>query len=83
MGIIDINVKIEVLKEGGAAGADILLTHVLMKVEQNRLNTYIEIVQKAFKKQPLIPSWYHREDEKEECGWTNLMGLTLHMYEYV
>ena len=77
MGIIDINVKIEVLKEGGAAGADILLTQVLMKVEQNRLNTYIEIVQKAFEKKQnnsfMISS-------KRRMWMNKFNGLTLHMY---
>ena len=43
--IIDMKIKIDVLKEGGFAGADILLTHVQMKIEQSP--ELLDTVQKA------------------------------------
>ena len=44
-GIIDMKVQIDVLKKGGYVGADILLTHVQMKIEQSP--EHLNIVQKA------------------------------------
>ena len=46
--IIDKNTKIDLLKKGGTAGADILLTHVLTKAEQNP--EHLDIVQKTLEK---------------------------------
>ena len=50
--VIDMNVKIDVLKKGGTAGADLLLTHVQMKIEQSP--EHLVIVQKAFEKEQLL-----------------------------
>ena len=44
-GIIDLKIQIDVLKKGGFAGANILLTHVQMKIEQ--CPEHLDIVQKA------------------------------------
>ena len=50
--IIDLNVKIDVLKNGGFAGADILLTHVQMKIEQKP--EQLDIVQKAMEREHFL-----------------------------
>ena len=44
-GIIDLKMQIDVLKKGGFAGANILLSHVQMKIEQ--CPEHLDIVQKA------------------------------------
>ena len=49
--VINREIKIDVLTQGGAAGADILLTHVL-KVEQN--TEHLNVVQKAIEKEQFI-----------------------------
>ena len=51
-GIIDLNVKIDVLKNGGFAGADMLLTHVQIKIEQNP--EHLDIVQKAMEREHFL-----------------------------
>ena len=50
--IIDVNIQIDVLKKGGFAGANILLTHVQMKIEQNP--EYLYIVQKAMENEQFL-----------------------------
>ena len=50
--IIDMNIKIEVRNKGGFSGADILLTHVQMKIEQNP--EHLAIVQKALEKEQFL-----------------------------
>ena len=50
--IIDSNIKIEVLKKGGFAGANILLTHVQMKIDQS--SEHLDIVQEAFEKEEFL-----------------------------
>ena len=51
-GIIDINIKIDISNKGGFAGADILLTHVQMKVEQSP--EHLDIVQKAMENEQFL-----------------------------
>ena len=51
-GIIDINIKINISNKGGFAGADILLTHVQMKVEQSP--EHLDIVQKAMENEQFL-----------------------------
>ena len=50
--VIDVNLKMEVLKKGGYAGADILLTHVQMKIEQSP--EYLDIVQKVMENEQFL-----------------------------
>ena len=50
--IIDLSIKIEVLKKAGFAGADILLTHVQMKIEQTP--EYLDIIQKAMENEQFL-----------------------------
>ena len=50
--IIDTNIQIDVLKKGGLAGANILLTHVQMKIEQSP--EYLDIVQKAMENEQFL-----------------------------
>ena len=50
--VIDVNIKMEVLKKGGYAGADILLTHVQMKIEQSP--KYLDIVQKVMENEQFL-----------------------------
>ena len=50
--IIACNVKIDVLKKGGFAGADMLLTHVQMKIEQSP--EHLDIIQKAVEKEQFL-----------------------------
>ena len=51
-GIIDMNIKIDVCKKGGFSGADILLTHVQMKIEQSP--EHLDIVQKALENEQFL-----------------------------
>ena len=51
-GIIDTNIKIDVRNKGGFSGADILLTHVQMKVEQSP--EHLDIVQKAMENEQFL-----------------------------
>ena len=51
-GIIDINIKIDVLKKGGFTGADILFTHVQMKIEHSP--ELLDITQKALEKEQFL-----------------------------
>ena len=51
-GIIDINIKIDISNKGGFAGADILLTHVQMKVEQSP--EHLDIIQKAMENEQFL-----------------------------
>ena len=46
------NIQIEVLKKGGFAGANILLTHVQMKIEQSP--THLDIVQRAMENEQFL-----------------------------
>ena len=50
--IIDTKIKMDVLKEGGLAGADILLTHVQTKIEQNP--EHLDTVQKAMENEQFL-----------------------------
>ena len=50
--IIDVNIQIDVLKKGGFAGANILLTHVQMKIEQSP--EHLATVQKAMEKEQFL-----------------------------
>ena len=50
--IIDLNVKIDVLNKGGFSGADILLTHVQMKIDQSP--EHLHIVQKAMENEQFL-----------------------------
>ena len=50
--IIDTNIQIDVLKKGGLAGANILLIHVQMKIEQSP--EYLDIVQKAMENEQFL-----------------------------
>ena len=50
--IIDVNIQIDVLKKGGFAGANVLLTHVQMKIEQSP--EYLDIVQKAMENEQFL-----------------------------
>ena len=45
-------IKIDVLTRGRAAGADILLTHVLTNVEQN--TEHLNVVQKAIEQEHFL-----------------------------
>ena len=51
-GIIDINIKIDISNKGGFSGADILLTHVQMKIEQSP--EQLDIVQKAMENEQFL-----------------------------
>ena len=51
--IIDTKIKIDVLKEGGLAGADILLTHVQMKIEQSPAE-HLDTVQEAMENEQFL-----------------------------
>ena len=51
-GIIDTNIKIDVRNKGGFSGADILLTHVQMKIEQSP--EHLHIVQKAMENEQFL-----------------------------
>ena len=48
-GIIDTNVMMEVFRERGVVGANMLLIHVLMKIEGNA--EYLDVVQKTLEKE--------------------------------
>ena len=48
-GIIDTNVMLEVFRERGVVGANILLIHVLMKLEGNE--EHLDVVQKTLEKE--------------------------------
>ena len=50
--IIDVNIQIDVLKKGGFAGANILLTHVQMKIEQSP--EHLDTVQKAMENEQFL-----------------------------
>ena len=50
--IIDMNIKIDVRNKGGFDGADILLTHVQMKIEQSP--EHLDIVQKALENEQFL-----------------------------
>ena len=50
--VIDRDVKIEVIRKGGSIGADILLTHVEMKIKQNP--EHRDVVQKAMEKEHFL-----------------------------
>ena len=50
--IIDENIQIDVLKKGGFAGANILLTHVQTKIKQNP--EHLDTVQKAMENEQLL-----------------------------
>ena len=62
--VIDVNIKMEVLKKGGYAGADILLTHVQMKIEQSP--EYLDIVQKVMENEQFLHEII--ENMKRESG---------------
>ena len=62
--VIDVNIKMEVLKKGGYAGADILLTHVQMKIEQS--TEYLDIVQKVMENEQFLHEI--TENMKRESG---------------
>ena len=51
-GIIGMYIQIDVLKKGGFAGANILLTHVQMKIEQSP--EHLDIVQKALENEQFL-----------------------------
>ena len=51
-GVIDMKTKIDVVREGGATGADNILTLVLKKVED--YPEHLDVVQKAFEKEQLL-----------------------------
>lgn len=51
-GVIDMDIKIDVLTRGGAASADILLTHVLTNVEQN--TEHLNVVQNAIENEQFL-----------------------------
>ena len=50
--VIDSDVKIEVIRKGGSIGANILLTHVEMKIKQN--SEHRNVVQKAMEKEQFL-----------------------------
>ena len=50
--IIGMNIKIDVQDKGGFSGADILLTHVQMKIEQSP--EHLDIVQKALENEQFL-----------------------------
>ena len=50
--VIDSDVKIEVIRKGGSIGANILLTHVEMKIKQN--SEHRDVVQKAMEKEQFL-----------------------------
>ena len=51
-GIIDISTKIDVLKKGGFTGADILFTHVQMKIEHSP--ELLDIIQQALENEQFL-----------------------------
>ena len=51
-GIIDMNIKIHVCNKGGFSAADILLTHVQMKIEQSP--EQLDIIQKAMENEQFL-----------------------------
>ena len=51
-GIIGVNIQIDVLKKGGFAGANILLAHIQMKIEQSP--EHLDIVQKALENEQFL-----------------------------
>ena len=67
-GIIDVNIKTDVLNKGGFAGADTLLTHVQMKIEQNL--EYLDIIQETLEEEQFldeIVTKMKRESTVELC----------------
>ena len=64
--IIELDVKMEVLQKGGIAGADVLLTHVLMKTEHNP--EHLDIVQKALENEHTLVEII--EKMKKDCMTT-------------
>ena len=51
-GIIDSNVMLNILREKGANGANVLLVHVIMKIEGNA--QHLHVVQKALEKEQFL-----------------------------
>ena len=51
-GIIGVDIKIDVRNKGGFSGADILLTHIQMKIEQSP--EHLDIVQKALENEQFL-----------------------------
>ena len=70
--IIDTNIQIDVLKKGGLVGANILLTHVQMKIEQSP--EYLDIVQKAMENEQFLHEIMTKIKKSKFYG-NNLEGI--------
>ena len=67
--IIDVNIKIDVCNKGGFSGADILLTHLHMKIEQNP--EHLDIIQKALEKEQFLDEIV--KNMKKGKGYSNFL----------
>ena len=74
-GIIDVNMQIDVLKKGGYVGANILLTHVQMKIEQNP--ECLDIVQKAMENEQFLNEIVKKMKKGKLYG-NNLEGIYMY-----
>ena len=61
--IIDVKIKIDVNNKGGFAGADTLLTHVHMRIEQNP--QHLTIVQEALEKEAFLDEIVKKMKKRE------------------